>query len=361
MRCKIYGPMNKKKITGIQQIGIGVEDVHSAWKWYRKHFGVDIGVFEEAAVAELMLHYTEGKKRERHAVLAFNLQSGGGFEVWQHTGKTPEKVSFEPQLGDLGIFIAKLKSRNPKRAFEKMRADGLDVFSELEQGPDQVPHYFIRDPYHNIFQIVENDYIFDETPSVTGGVYGAIIGVSDMEKSLKLYQDILEYDQVVYDETAVFDDFKSLPGGDRKLRRVLLKHSENRSGGFAPLLGPTQIELVQWMDGTGRKIFENRIWGDPGFIHICFDIIGMDALREEVKEKGFPFTVDSSESFDMGEAAGHFAYISDPDGTPIEFVETHKVPIIKALNWNINLKKRDPDKSLPRWMIKTMRWKRVKD
>jgi hypothetical protein len=87
----------------------------------------------------------------------------------------------------------------------------------------------------------------------------------------------------------------------------------------------------------------------------------MDALREEVKEKGFPFTVDSSESFDMGEAAGHFAYISDPDGTPIEFVETHKVPIIKALNWNINLKKRDPDKSLPRWMIKTMRWKRVKD
>ena len=63
----------------------------------------------------------------------------------------------------------------------------------------------------------------------------------------------------------------------------------------------------------------------------------------------------------MGEAAGHFAYISDPDGIPIEFVETHKLPIIKKLGWYINLKKRNPNKSLPKWMIGTMRWKRVKE
>jgi len=87
----------------------------------------------------------------------------------------------------------------------------------------------------------------------------------------------------------------------------------------------------------------------------------MDALRREVSQKGFPFTVDSAESFDMGEAAGHFAYISDPDGTPIEFVETHKLPIIKAIGWNMNLRGRNPEKSVPPWMIKTLRWKRVKD
>ena len=34
----------------------------------------------------------------------------------------------------------------------------------------------------------------------------------------------------------------------------------------------------------------------------------------------------------MGEAAGHFSYIQDPDGTLIEFVETHKVPILKKLD-----------------------------
>jgi len=352
--------MKHKKITGIQQVGIGVEDVHKAWKWYREHFGMDIGVFEEAAVAELMLPYTEGKKRARHAVLAFNMQAGGGFEVWQHTGKTPAKPNFQPQLGDIGIFITKMKTQDTDKAFNKMKADGLNLLGKQSKAPNKASHYFIQDPYDNIFQVIENDYLFEQTKSVTGGVFGAIIGVSNIDESLKVYQDILQYDTVVYDETGVFEDFAPLPGGDCKVRRMLLKHSEVRSGGFAPMYGPSEIELIQLIDEKGRDIYENRIWGDPGFIHLCFDTLGMNQLREEVASKGFPFTVDSAESFDMGEAAGHFAYISDPDGIPIEFVETHKVPIIKALNWNINLKKRDPNKSLPKWMIGTLRWKRVK-
>jgi hypothetical protein len=68
----------------------------------------------------------------------------------------------------------------------------------------------------------------------------------------------------------------------------------------------------------------------------------------------------AGQSFDMGEAAGHFAYIEDPDGTLIEFVETHKVPIIKALGWYLNMTKRDPHKPLPAWMIRTLSFSRVK-
>ena len=353
--------MKVKKIVGIQQIGIGVEDVHKAWNWYRKYFGMDIRVFEDEAIAELMLPYTDGEKRKRHAALAMNMQSGGGFEIWQHKGKIPEKADFELQLGDIGIFVAKVKSTNPENAYNDMKSEQLNVLGNLERSPDSKQHYFIKDPFDNIFQIVENTYLFEKTKSNTGGIYGAIIGVSNMDKSLKVYQDILEYDEIVYDEAGVFDDFSGLPGGNRKVRRVLLKHSRSRTGGFAPLLGPTQIELIQLIDEVGRKIYKDRIWGDLGFIHICFDTIGMDLLREEVKLKGFPFTVDSGNSFDMGETAGHFAYISDPDGTPIEFVETHKLPILKKLGWNIDLRKRDPNKSLPKWMIGTLRWKRVKD
>jgi hypothetical protein len=63
----------------------------------------------------------------------------------------------------------------------------------------------------------------------------------------------------------------------------------------------------------------------------------------------------------MGEAAGHFSYIEDPDGTLIEFVETHKVPIMKKLGWYLNLKKRNPEKSLPTWMLWAMGMNKVKD
>jgi hypothetical protein len=91
----------------------------------------------------------------------------------------------------------------------------------------------------------------------------------------------------------------------------------------------------------------------------------MDNLRSYCADKGFPFRVDSKhshegQSFDMGEAAGHFAYIEDPDGTLIEFVETHKVPLIKKLGWYLNLKKRDPQKSLPLWILKALKFSRVK-
>ena len=42
------------KINGIQQLGVGVEDIHEAWDWYRKYFSMDILMFDEEAVAELM-------------------------------------------------------------------------------------------------------------------------------------------------------------------------------------------------------------------------------------------------------------------------------------------------------------------
>jgi catechol 2,3-dioxygenase-like lactoylglutathione lyase family enzyme len=177
-----------------------------------------------------------------------------------------------------------------------------------------------------------------------------------------LYQDILDYETIVYDTTGVFDDLKHLPAGNKKVRRVLLTHKKERRGPFARLLGPSQIELVQSLERDDtQSIFANRYWGDWGFIHLCFDIQGMEALKQECEEKGFAFTVDSSDTFDMGEAGGRFSYVEDPDGTWIEFVETHKVPIMKKLGWYINLKNRKPGKYLPNWMLKTMGLNKVKD
>jgi hypothetical protein len=130
-------------------------------------------------------------------------------------------------------------------------------------------------------------------------------------------------------------------------------------------MGKSEIELFSTGDNNERKIFEGRFWGDPGFIHLCFDIRDMDSLKDYCIKKGFPFTVDSrtssdGNSFDMGEAAGHFSYMEDPDGTLIEFVETHKIPIMKKLGWYLDLRKRDPHKKLPDWMLKTLRFSRVK-
>lgn len=350
-----------KHIVGIQQIGVGVRNAKEAWKWYREQFGMDINVFEDTAVATLMLPHTDGKTCERYAALAVNMEGGGGFEIWQHTGFESRPPHFDVQVGDTGIFICKLKCRNVPAAFAEHHRRGLDILGTLYSDPQEMKHYYVKDPYGNIFEVVHEDYHYKAQKSLTGGVVGAVIGVSDIDKALEVYTGILEYDQVVYDKTGVFEDFAHLPGGDQRYRRVLLYHSAIRTGPFARLLGPTQIELIQPLDRKPKKIFEGRIWGELGYIHLCFDILGMEHLEKECASKGYPFTVNSADSFDMGVAAGHFAYIEDPDGTLIEFVETHKLPIMEKWGWYMNLKGRDPRKSLPNWMINTMAWKRVKD
>jgi len=94
---------------------------------------------------------------------------------------------------------------------------------------------------------------------------------------------------------------------------------------------------------------------------MCFDIKNMQALKEACEANGHPFTVDGGAGFEMGEAAGHFTYIEDPDGTLIEFVETKKIPILKKFGWYLDLRKRAPKKPLPDWMLKAMKLNRVKD
>ena len=99
-------------ISGIQQMGIGVINVQEAWKWYINQFGMDCRIFEDEAEAKLMLPYTGGEPRSRHAVLALNLQSGGGFEIWQYKGREPVKIKEEIRIGDLGIIACKMKVKN---------------------------------------------------------------------------------------------------------------------------------------------------------------------------------------------------------------------------------------------------------
>ncbi len=355
-----------KVIYGIQQIGVGVSNLAEAWRWYKKHLGFDIRIFEDNTVAELMLPYTGGKPQQRHAALALNMQGGGGLEIWQYKERTPLLPEFTVNMGDLGIFSAKIKCPDIGKAYTYFTEQGIPT-GPLSKRPNGEEHFFIRDPFGNFFEIYSHRLVFKNEKKQVSGVGGAIIGVSDIEKALSVYRNILGYDAVIYDETGSFDDFSELPGGQGRFRRMLLTHSEIRRGSFSTFFGKSEIELVQALDREPSKIFKNRFWGDLGFIHLCFDIKNMIDLEQECIANGFPFTVNSNVehnekgSFDMGDAAGHFSYIEDLDGTLIEFVETHRLPLIKSLGIQLNMDKRNPNKPVPNWILRLLSLKRVKN
>jgi catechol 2,3-dioxygenase-like lactoylglutathione lyase family enzyme len=347
-------------ISGIQQVGIGVSGVHEAFNWYNKHFGMDIPIFEEAAEAALMLPYTGGKPQSRHAILAINMKGGGGFEIWQYTSRQPQAPLHKPRLGDLGLYCAKIKTDKVESTYNYLKERNARVIGEITANPHGARHFFVEDPFGNLFEIIEDKVWFSHGMQHTGGPVGMIIGVSDVQRSVKFYSEILGYDEVLFEGENKFDDIEAIAGKDFSGRRAILTHKKPRVGPFAELFGKSYIELVERTNFTPRKIFEGRFWGDLGFIHLCFDIRNMNALRKKCEAAGHPFTVDGGAGFEMGEAAGHFTYIEDPDGALIEFVETRKIPIMKKWGWYLDLSKRRPEKPLPRWMLKSLRFNRKK-
>ncbi len=347
-------------INGIQQIGIGVPDAKAAFEWYKKIFGTDIIVFKDTAVASLMTQYTGNIAQKRYAILAMNMQGGGGFEIWQYIDKIPVAPAFEIAMGDTGVFAVKIRCKNIYSTYDFYIKENVNILNRPVINPQGKKHFFIKDPWNNIFELIEDDYWFTNENKLTGAVAGVVIGVTDMDKSVNFYKSVLGFSSETYRDENVYSDWQGLWGSDHKFKRVILTKNWKATGSFGKLLGPVQIELVQAINHQPQKIFENRHWGDRGFIHVCFDLNNMNAHEEICASNDYPLTVNSANSFDMGEASGHFSYNEDPDGTLIEYVETHKVPVAKKFGLYLNIKNRSPKTCLPDWVVKCLRFSRVK-
>lgn len=341
--------MSSYNISGIQQVGIGVADLDEAWTWYARHFGMDLPIFNDEAEASLMTEYTGKKVHRRRAVLAMNLIGGGGFEIWQFTSRKPSPQKHLAEEGDLGISHVLMRTSSIQQSYNYFKKIVPETLSEIEKNELGSSFFSLIDPFGNAFKIIEDDYCFMQTKSLIGGVMGVTIGVESIEESLNLYQKLLNYDQVV-----------SRTKNEKGIERVWLRSTQKKKSAFSELLGPTQLELVCDTRQQRSRLFNNRFWGDLGFIHVCFDVQQMNLLREACEKGQFPFVVDSENSFDMGEAAGQFSYVEDRCGTLIELVETHKVPILKKMGWYINLKNKVEQKPLSRIIFKALALNRVK-
>ncbi|HBG57802.1 MAG TPA: glyoxalase, partial [Porphyromonadaceae bacterium] len=176
-------------IAGIQQVGIGVENLYEAWKYYIELFQMDIRILEDNKVAELMLPYTGGKPQRRHAAIAVNMQGGGGFEVWQYAERKPQPLSYELKMGDLGVLVCKIKSRNVAHAFNAFsRNPKARLAGDLNDNIGGGQTFYLKDPYGNLFQVVQDDYLFKDEGQLTGGVAGVTIGVTDIERAMTGYK-----------------------------------------------------------------------------------------------------------------------------------------------------------------------------
>ncbi len=336
-------------ITGIQQAGIGTDNALDAAQYYKSLLGFKALVFDDLAEASLMQRYTGGNVHQRRAILTMNMQGGGGLELWQFTDKPTAAADFDIRYGDLGLYALKIKCPDIARAHRFFAGRNDCSISPKLSNDDGASFFWLTDKYQQVFQLVQARELFSSNGHVCAGICGAVIGVSNLEKAAAFYQDLIGLKQVGEFASTLDAQY---PG--ETFDMLQLEKSASGEGAFSRLLGSIQIDLVKANHHIGRKIYRNRYWGDKGFIHLCFDVNDMGQLKEKASKLQYPFTVDSYGYFEMEDAGGRFSYTEDPDGTLIELVETHRVPIIKKLGWFLDLKKRKDNKPLPDWMVKMM-------
>lgn len=336
-------------ISAIEQIGVGVSDIDIAAEFFA-HLGFRMSIFDSTSYATVMAPYTGGVPHLRRAKFVLNPYGGGGFELWQFLDRPPQQCDHIIEIGDLGINAVKLKCNN----VELLHANLCHDFphwhiSPLSALPDNEPFFWLTDPFGNHFQIISGKLYkkkYFGKPQC-GGVCGVIVGVNDMNKAVHFYTKALDF-EVVWEEK---DSTFKLPNScEKRVHRIILNKKSGPVGLFSEFSGHMTIELVQNLDHISQSIFNNRYWGDLGFIHICFDVASMDAQKAHALKHGYTCSVDSQNSFNMGEAKGLFVYYEDPDRTLIELVEATEISICPSIGLSINLSKRKK-KPLPRWFF----------
>ena len=349
-------------IHGIQHIGVGVPEHGRAWQWYRKHFGLDVPFFNDEAEAHLMTIYTGGKVISKRAAMVLNLKGGCAMEIVCPSTFKARHADQKHELGDLGIYMGWIKSPDVAATYNYYKQQSVDLVSPLSKMPNGWDTFYLRDINGLVFQIIPAKDFYTKSKHKTGGTAGCSIGVSDLDRAISFYS-ILGYDHLIYDEEATFQDWSTLDGGDRKYRRVLLSQSKPSGGGFSKLTGKSYIELVQ--DLSSRipvKIYDNRYWGDVGFVHLGFDVRNMVSLGQALEKAGYGFTCDTKDVLSMGENTKvHCTYTEDPDGTLIEMIEVYKIPIIERLGIHLNVEKRSPSQPYPDLMLKALKFARIRD
>jgi len=139
------------------------------------------------------------------------------------------------------------------------------------------------------------------------GIHHTSFTVSDMERSIRFYRDILGM-RVTWDSKAAGVPFKGpiadkvtgCPGTEQRL--VFLATGDSR------------IELVEYTP-TGKPLVDNKA-GDTGSAHVCFKTDNIQKLHQKLLENKVRLHCDPQ---DIGFAK--VMYFRDPDGIVLEAVQ----------------------------------------
>jgi catechol 2,3-dioxygenase-like lactoylglutathione lyase family enzyme len=311
-------------ITALQHIGLGVQDAATSFEFYRKFAGFKIKLVDYLDFSNQMEPII-GDLVKMRIIMALPSQGKGLIEIVQHVSTPPRPGT--TRWGDIGFLATGYRTNNLAATVEYLESEGIELSvrsypTDLNSG-ERWESAFLSDPDGNYVELIDTNP-GNSADAGVGGIIQVTIGVRDMDRSLEFYNGILGYDEVLLDMSGPDAAMGPFLENRMQQRQVILGRKVSLRSPFAMDGGGT-IRLVQVKDYPGKNLFEGRRWGDIGQMEACFEVDDVRAAVEELKSMNME-VYHPPTYMDMGTGSkGSFAYIKDPDGTLIEFVEVHRV------------------------------------
>lgn len=143
------------------------------------------------------------------------------------------------------------------------------------------------------------------------GIHHTSINVTDLERSLKFYRDVLGFEPLFEPEDVTGSGFVKAANlkGVAKFRYTHLKVGD----------GSTLIELIQFFEpkpgSNAQKVYET------GTSHIEFRVRNIDEAKTSLEAKGLRFNTDPIRIGDGPLKGRSYVYFSDPDGLMLGLFE----------------------------------------
>ena len=149
------------------------------------------------------------------------------------------------------------------------------------------------------------------------GVNHVGITVSDMKRSMKFYDDLLGFKEVIFDYTGLLPGMELVSGKPETKARIVMLSNKNKGP-----IGLGNIKLINLLPpDMARPIPKTETWGETGIAEIALNTRNSASIFGELVLKGAkplltPAIPEVFPPYDNNVVA--FSYVADPDGTKIE-------------------------------------------
>jgi catechol 2,3-dioxygenase-like lactoylglutathione lyase family enzyme len=142
------------------------------------------------------------------------------------------------------------------------------------------------------------------------GVHHTCITVSNLERSIAFYRDLLGLELLFTEESERSQDDRSRALGiaGAKVKLAILR------------AGDARVELIEYVTAAGRP-YDRRV-NDVGAMHIAFQVEDIEGVYQRMVDHGVRFTAPPA-TIPAGPMTGWcWTYFFDPDGVSLEIIQT---------------------------------------